>query len=103
MRIHARIAAVLVLSTTTGACSDFLTDHSDNPNNPTAVAYEQLFIAMQAAQFVQMEGQLARQASMYTQQLAGTNNQQLNWGSQYLLGEADISGYFTAIYVGGGL
>lgn len=105
MRIHARIAAVLVLGTATGACSDFLTGPglTENPNNPTAVAYEQLFIAMQASQFVLAESQLARQAAMYTQQLAGTNNQQLNWGSQYLISEADLNNQFNAIYVGGGL
>jgi hypothetical protein len=89
----------------TGACSDFLTgpELSENPNQPVTTTATQLFIAAQAQGFTRQEGQLARLAGMFTQQLSGTFNQQLSWGSQYLSTESDWSGQFAGFYTGGGL
>lgn len=105
MRRHARLAAVLTLGAAAAGCDDFLTGPglTENPNSPVNATAGQLFVATQASQFVAQTAQLARLTSMYTQQLSGTNNQQLNWGSQYLFTESDVSGYFNAVYVGGGL
>jgi hypothetical protein len=49
-----------------------------------------------------LEGQLARTAGIYTQQLIGSNNQQLQV-TQYQYGENDYSGFMSGFYVGGGL
>ena len=98
-------ALVLAASALLGGCSDFLTGRglTESPNTPTQATALQLFASAQAAQFLQQESQLARLAAMYTQQLAGTNNQQQSWGSQYLLTEADMSARFALVYTGGGL
>lgn len=100
-----RIAGVALVAGGVAACSDFLTGTglTESPNTPTEATARQLFAGAQASQFTHWESQLARLATMYTQQLAGTNNQQQSWGSQYLLTEADISARFSAIYTGGGL
>lgn len=94
-----------LMAVAAAGCSDFLTGEglSESPNTPTEATARQLFAAAQASQFTHWESQLARLAAMYTQQLAGTNNQQQSWGSQYLLTEGDISARFSAIYTGGGL
>lgn len=100
-----RVAGLLAISLGASACSDFLTGPglNENPNNPTRATATQLFIAAQGQAFVRQEGQLARTAGMFVQQISGTNNQQLNWGSQYLGGEADYSLQFSGFYTGGGL
>jgi hypothetical protein len=101
----ARVAGLLAISLGATACSDFLTGPglSENPNQPVAATPTQLFIAAQAQAFVRQEGQLARTAGMFVQQLSGTNNQQLNWGSQYTGGESDYSLHFNGFYTSGGL
>jgi len=98
-------SALLALNLLAGGCSGFLTGPAltDDPNNPINASISQLLTAVQAAQFLQQESQLARLAAMYTQQLSGTNNQQQNWGSQYAIGESDLSGRFSLNYTGGGL
>lgn len=99
---RAGLMGLLVLG---AGCGDFLTGPklTEDPNNPIRASIGQLLTAVQAAQFLQQESQLARLAAMYTQQLSGTNNQQLSWGSQYLIGESDLSGRFSLNYTGGGL
>ncbi|HET7463578.1 MAG TPA: SusD/RagB family nutrient-binding outer membrane lipoprotein [Longimicrobium sp.] len=101
----ARVAGLLAMTLGAGACSDFLTgpELSENPNQPVAATATQLFIAAQGQGFVRQEGQLARTAGMFVQQISGTNNQQKDWGSSYLGGESDYSGQFSAFYTGGGL
>lgn len=101
----ARVAGLLAMALGAGACSDFLTgpELSENPNQPVAATATQLFIAAQGQGFVRQEGQLARTAGMFVQQISGTNNQQKDWGSSYLGGEADYSGQYSAFYTGGGL
>jgi Starch-binding associating with outer membrane len=88
-----------------GGCHDFLTGDAltTNPNNPTAASAIQLFVAAQVSLFNQQEGQLARLATMYTQQLSGTNNQQRDYGSSYLLTEGDVAPFWNQTYTGGGL
>jgi hypothetical protein len=94
-------AAVLAVS----GCSDFLTGAGidDNPNQPSAATTQQLFVAAQAQAFVRQEGQIARTAVMFVQQLSGTNNQQKDYGSSYLNTETAYSGMFSGFYTGGGL
>ena len=86
-------------------CDDLISGPglTEDPNNPTTATAEQLFVAAEASLINQQEGQLARIASFWTQQLSGTNNQQLNYGSQYLITEGDVSTFWGQIYSGGGV
>src|SRR3954451_789210 len=89
----------------TAACSDFLNGPglTENPNSPTVVTARQQLIAVQAGTFTRLEGQLARSAGIYTQQLIGSNNQQLQWATQYGQSESDIPGTMSGFYTGTGL
>jgi hypothetical protein len=95
----------MVALATLAGCRDFLTGDklTTNPNSPTSASTIQLLVAAQASLFNQQEGQLARIAAMYTQQLSGTNNQQRDYGSFYLLSEGDVGTFWNQTYTGGGL
>ncbi|HET7232529.1 MAG TPA: SusD/RagB family nutrient-binding outer membrane lipoprotein [Longimicrobium sp.] len=100
-----RAAGLLLAALGTAACNDFLTGPAldENPNQPVQANATQLFVAAQAQGFTRQEGQLARTAGMFTQQLSGTFNQQKDWGSLYLGSESDYSQHFSPFYTGGGL
>ena len=87
------------------ACSDFLNGPglTENPNQATAATSLQQLIAVQAGTFTRVEGQLARSAGIYTQQIIGSNNQQLQWATQYGQSESDIPGTMSGFYTGNGL
>ncbi len=87
------------------ACTDFLRGPglTDNPNSPVTVTPTQQLIAMQSNMATVLEGQLARCAGIFTQQLIGSNNQQLTYCTQYRVSEGDISGQMASFYTGGGL
>jgi len=105
MRRHTTIAAGLALALGVAGCDDFLTGPglTENPNAPLTPTSRQLLAASQAAHFNLQEGQLARLSSIYMQHVTGTNNQQLNWGTQYAVTEQDITARFNQFYNGGGL
>ncbi|HEY0038866.1 MAG TPA: SusD/RagB family nutrient-binding outer membrane lipoprotein, partial [Longimicrobium sp.] len=98
----AGLAAAMVA---VSGCSDFLTGAGidENPNQPVTSTTQQLFVAAQAQAFVRQEGQIARSAAMFIQQLSGTNNQQKDYGSSYLNTEAAYTNMFAGFYTGGGL
>ncbi|TVP42436.1 MAG: SusD/RagB family nutrient-binding outer membrane lipoprotein [Gemmatimonadales bacterium] len=100
-----RTAAVAALAVGVTGCGDLLSGPglSENPNSPVEASTEALLIATQARTFVLQSGQLARQSSIWTQQIAGIFNQQLEWGSQYNVTENDMGGHFAGFYTGGGL
>lgn len=104
-RAGRRTTAALALTILVSGCSDFLVGPklTETPNAPTLASISQLLTAVQASQFLAQQSQLARLAAMYTQQLSGTNNQQRDWGSTYIISEGDLSGRFSANYTGGGL
>lgn len=87
------------------ACGDFLSGPglTENPNQATTATALQQLIAVQAGSFTRLEGQLARSAGIYTQQLIGSNNQQLQWATQYGQSESDIPGTMSGFYTGTGL
>src|SRR4051812_30756044 len=103
MRINRKL--VLSLAVLGAGCSDFLSGPglTVNPNNPVEATPQQQLIAIQASAWTRLEGQIARNASIYTQQLIGSNNQQLTYATQYGITEADIGGQMTGFYTGGGL
>ena len=107
-RISRRLAggvAVLALAAGTGACRDFLSGPglTDNPNAPIEAGGGQILVASQVSLFNQQEGQLARLASMFTQQLSGTNNQQADYGSRYFITEQDVNTFWNQNFTGAGL
>lgn len=86
-------------------CSDFLAGPKlgdDDPNRPTVANREQLLMAVQASQFIQQTGSLARIAAMWTQQMAGTDRQYQTLGT-YEHTEDDFTSQFSRVYSGGGL
>lgn len=105
MRTYAKAGIVLSLALLGGGCSDFLQGPglTENPNSPTNGTMLQQLIAVQANVFTLQQGQLARQAGIYTQQIIGSNNQQLLYATQYAIVEGDISPHFSSQYTGGGL
>ena len=73
-----------------------------DPNRATEVSPDLLFNSVQVASFATHEGQLARVASIWMQQMAGTDRQFLALG-QYTHTEVDHAYDMNAIYWGGGL
>ncbi len=105
MKKIAKGGVALLLAFIASACGDFLSGPglTENPNNATEASAQQQLIALQANMSARLEGQIARNASIYTQQIIGANNQQLTYATQYDIREADIGQNFTGFYTGGGL
>src|SRR3989442_9165314 len=104
MNSSKKAGAVLALALLAGGCSDFLNGPglTENPNNPLVATPIQVLVSVEANMATRLEGQVARCASIFTQQLIGSNNQQLQWCTAYLVGESDISGQMAGFYTGGG-
>lgn len=105
MNSYRKAVTVLALTVIGAGCSDFLSGPglTENPNSPTAGTPLQQLVSMQANMATRMEGQIARCASIFTQQLIGSNNQQLQYCTGYGVTESDISGQMSGFYTGGGL
>ena len=105
MNTYRKAVTVLALTMIGAGCSEFLSGPglTENPNNPTVGTPLQQFVAVQANMATRLEGQLARCAGVFTQQLIGSNNQQLQWCTGYAINESDISGQMSGFYTGGGL
>jgi len=105
MNRYAVTGVVLALAVGTASCNDFLQGPglTENPNSATAGTPQQQLIAVQANAATLFEGQLARSAAIYTQQIIGSNNQQLQWATQYQQSESDIPAFMGRFYTGAGL
>lgn len=105
MKTYTKAAAALALALVGAGCSDFLSGPglTENPNDPTKGTALQQMIALQSNMATRLEGQLARCAGVFTQQMIGSNNQQLSYCTQYGVTEQDISGQMSGFYTGGGL
>ncbi len=105
MKTFSKTGVVLALALLGAACSDFLNGPglTENPNSPVVATPQQQMIAMQSSMSTRLEGQIARCAGIFTQQLIGSNNQQLSYCTQYGVTELDISGQMSGFYTGGGL
>jgi starch-binding outer membrane protein, SusD/RagB family len=103
-----RYLKMTVLAATLAAvvgCDDFLTGEglTIDPNFPTeSPTVEQLAVSSQVRLFINQEGQVARTAAIWTQQLAGINNQQRDYGSRYdySRNELDTNTAFNNVYFG---
>src|SRR5687767_16021460 len=93
---------ILSLALVASGCGDFLQGPglTENPNNATEATAQQQLISLQANMFTRLEGQIARNAAGFTQQIIGTNNQQLQWITQYDIREGDLGQNFTGFYTG---
>ena len=90
-------AALTLLS---AACDNFLTGPGidQDPNGSTELLKPgPLYTAIQALQSVQFEGQLARSATMYMQQVSGNARQQVGYDRGFIA-PPDIDTYFSAVY-----
>jgi len=105
MNTYNKAGAVLALALLGAGCTDFLQGPglTENPNSPVVGTPTQQLIALQSNMAARLEGQLARCAGIFTQQLIGSNNQQLSYCTQYGATELDIDGQMAAFYTGGGL
>jgi hypothetical protein len=105
MNRYAKGGVALALALAAGACNDFLQGPglTENPNSATLATAQQQLISLQANMFARLEGQIARNATIYTQQIIGANNQQLTYATQYDIRESDIGQNFTGFWTGGGL
>src|SRR5205823_7243611 len=94
----------LLLVATSASCSDYLSGPglTVNPNLPVRASKEQFFAAVASSQESEEEGTLARLASMFTQQMAGTGRQHATF-QLYSITESDIATFMSRTYTGGGL
>jgi len=99
-----RTTIALGLVMMAGGCKDYLTGPvlTVSPNSPTSATKEQFLAAVAAAQQGEEEGQLARWAGMFTQQLSGVGRQQKTY-QVYSITEGDVNQYFGRTYTAGGL
>jgi hypothetical protein len=98
------MVGVLALASTLTGCDNFLEGEgiTTDPNQPSVATVDQLYNAMQARQFLWHNGDLARAASMFIQQMAGTDRQYIDRDA-YNITENEFSTVFSDIYTGGGL
>ena len=103
-RIAYSVLGTAVVVTTLAACTDFLTGEgvTDDPNFPTGATRDQLFVAIQASQFAQLEGSLALLSCMYVQHCSGTTNFVQEWDVYNITAE-ETDANFVGVYTGGGL
>ena len=100
MRQAFKVVMSLGLVLSGAGCSDYLSGPGvdRDPNNVLSLKKAgPVYIGIQAAAPPQREGQLARYAAMYTQQLAGVARQQADF-DLYGAAASDIDTYFGAFY-----
>ena len=105
MRHSLRVLLGLGLALGAAGCSDYLSGpgvaSTSDPNNVIKLGKPgPLYIGIQEAGPPQREGQLARWAAEYTQQVAGIARQQAAY-DRYGAGPNDVDTYFLAVYGAG--
>jgi hypothetical protein len=99
------LAGAVSLVVTAAACTSFLTDKkaSTDPNNPPVATRLQLFTAVQAAQFLEQEGNAPFIACLWMQQCQGVGGRFVDQESQYAITNATTNPEFATAYGAGGL
>ena len=95
-----RVAGVVLL--TLLASCDFTSPVTTNPNAVPTASVDQLFTGIQVNSYFLAEGQISRIASLWTQQMAGTDRQFVSIDA-YVINEEDANDEFSTVYTGGGL
>jgi hypothetical protein len=105
MKRYSTGLVVMSLALSVAACDDFLSGPglTVDPNQAVQATPQQQLIALQANMSTRLEGQIARNATIYTQQIIGSNNQQLSYATQYGITEGDLGANFTGFWTGAGL
>ena len=102
MRHSLRVVLGLGLALSAAGCSDYLSGpgvaSTSDPNNITTLTQPgPLYVSIQQAGPPQRQGQLARIATEYTQQIAGVARQQIGY-DRYQVTNTDVDPYFGAVY-----
>src|SRR6476661_5113143 len=95
-----KLIALLAFAALVGGCSDYLSGPGvgNDPNNiEKLIRPGPLYIGIQAAQAVQFQSQLARNAAMYIQQVAGNSRQQIGY-DRYTIDPLTIDPYWTSVF-----
>lgn len=79
------------------SCEKFIEDYDVSPNSPAEVTPSLLLTMTEVAIFAQYNGQLARNAGIYTQQIQGTDFQMIDVAN-YILLEGDNVNEWVSIY-----
>jgi starch-binding outer membrane protein, SusD/RagB family len=98
------IAGFVLASVTTG-CGDFLSGPklTTDPNKQQETRTpDQYFVPIQANTWFLNEGQIARTAAVWHQQMAGVQRQ-FSSLDIYSIGESDLEGEWSSFYTGGGI
>jgi hypothetical protein len=97
-----RALGAALLTAPLGACDSFIDVGDTNPNAVPTASADQLFVGAQVNTFVFSEGQISRLASMWMQQMAGTDRQ-FSSLDVYQITESTVDGEFAQLYAQGGL
>ena len=100
MRHSLKFVLSAALAIGAAGCGDFLSGPGvdQDPNNITKLTRPgPLYIGIQALQSVQFEGQLARNAAEYVQQVAGISRQQVGY-DLYQMDPSTIDPHFYSVY-----
>jgi hypothetical protein len=99
------LAGAVSLAVSAAACTSFLTDKqaSTDPNNPATATAAQLFTAVQAAQFLEQEGNPAFIPCLWMQQCQGVGGRFVDQESQYVITNLTTNPDFATVYGAGGL
>jgi starch-binding outer membrane protein, SusD/RagB family len=100
MRNSLKLLLSAGLALSVAGCNDFLSGDGvdDDPNNITRLTRPgPLYVGIQALQSVQFEGQLARSAAEYVQQIAGNSRQQIGF-DLYQMDPVTIDPHFYSVY-----
>jgi hypothetical protein len=96
-----RVLGALLATSLVAAC-DFISPTETDPNAVPQATVDQLFTSIQVNSFFFAEGQISRIASLWMQQMEGTDRQFQSL-SGYIFNEESADGEFSTIYTGGGL
>jgi starch-binding outer membrane protein, SusD/RagB family len=96
------LLGVIALAALLGACNNYISPTDANPNAVPAASVDQLFTSAQLNAYFSAEDNVNRLASIWMQQMAGTDRQ-FSIFDTYVVKESDISTEFNDRYTGGGL
>lgn len=97
--------ATFVFASAITGCGDFLSGPklTQDPNKPQITrSPDQFFVPIQANTWFLNEGQLARIAAVWHQEMAGVQRQ-MSSIDIYSVGEGDLEGEWSSFYTGGGI
>src|SRR2546425_5289850 len=104
--MHVALVSLGLLLGATG-CNSFLTDVSNDPNNPAKATIQTLLVGIQAGQFAFQEGTVPMMICMWMQQCGATNGRFVEQAGRYVYGAgSNVAANGTdwaLIYAAGGL